>query len=82
MIIQKSDKGDSVVLVGRQDYIKKMNNILSDKKKFTIVNLQGNILSNFAVNQEKYVDKVLKKLVEANSMTKKKKRKSLKAVGS
>ena len=72
MIIQKSDKGDSVVLVGRQDYIKKMNNILSDKKKFTIVNLQGNILSNFAVNQEKYVDKVLKKLVEANSMTEKK----------
>ena len=72
MIIQKSDKGDSVVLVGRQDYIKKMNNILSDKKKFTIVNLQGNILSNFAVNQEKHVDKVLKKLVEANSMTEKK----------
>ena len=61
-----------MVLVGRQDYIKKMNNILSDKKKFTIVNLQGNILSNFAVNQEKYVDKVLKKLVEANSMTEKK----------
>ena len=72
MIIQKSDKGDSVVLVGRQDYIKKMNNILSDKKKFTIVNLQGNILSNFAVNQEKHVDKVLKKLVEANSMTEEK----------
>ena len=71
MIIQKSDKGDSVVLVGRQDYIKKMNNILSDKKKFTIVNLQRNILSNFAVNQEKHVDKVLKKLVEANSMTEK-----------
>ena len=61
-----------MVLVGRQDYIKKMNNILSDKKKFTIVNLQGNILSNFAVNQEKCVDKVLKKLVEANSMTEKK----------
>ena len=61
-----------MVLVGRQDYIKKMNNILSDKKKFTIVNLQGNILSNFAVNQEKHVDKVLKKLVEANSMTEKK----------
>ena len=71
MIIQKSDKGDSVVLVGRQDYIKKMNNILSDKKKFTIANLQRNILSNFAVNQEKHVDKVLKKLVEANSMTEK-----------
>ena len=35
---------------------------------------------NFAINQEKHVDKVLKKLVESKSMTEKT-RKSLKPVG-
>ena len=39
LIIQKSDIGNSVVIVDRQDYIKKMSNILSDQKKFTIANL-------------------------------------------
>ena len=68
MIIQKSDKGNSLVIVDRQDYIKKMDNILSDQKKFT-VNLKDDTLLNFAVNQEKR--KVLKKLVESNSMAEK-----------
>ena len=49
-----------------------MDNILNDQKKFTTVNLKDGTLLNFAVNQEKHVDKVLKKLVESNSMTEKK----------
>ena len=40
LIIQKFDKGNSIVIVGRQDYIKKISSILSDQKKFTIVNLK------------------------------------------
>ena len=70
MIIQKSDKGNSMVIVDRQDYIKQMN-ILSDQKKFTMVNMNDDNLLNFAVNQEKHVAKVLKKLVESSSMTEK-----------
>ena len=58
-----------------------MDNILSGQKKFTIVNLKDEILLNFAVNQEKHVDKVLKKFIETNSMTEKD-RKSLKPVRS
>ena len=75
-------KGNSVVINDRQDYIKKMHYILSDQKKFTMVNLKDDTLLNFAVNQEKHVDKVLKKLVESKIMTEKKNRKSLKPVGS
>ena len=48
-----------------------MDNILNDQKEFTTVNLKDGTLLNFAVNQEKHVDKVLKKLVESNSMTEK-----------
>ena len=80
MIIQKSDKDNSVVIVDRQDYIKKMDDILSDQKKFSKVSLKDDTLLNFAINQEKHVDKVLKKLVESKSMTEKT-RKSLKPVG-
>ena len=31
LIIQKSDKGNSVVIVQRQDYLEKMNDVLSDQ---------------------------------------------------
>ena len=33
LIIQKSNKGNSVVIFQREDYLKKMNDILSDQKK-------------------------------------------------
>ena len=39
LIIQKSGKGNSVVIVDRQDYIKQMNNIFSYQKKFTMVDM-------------------------------------------
>ena len=57
-----------------------MNDILSDQKKFSKASLKDDTLLNFAISQEKHVDKVLKKLVESKSMTEKT-RKSLKPVG-
>ena len=80
MIIQKSDTGNSAVIVDRQDYIKQMNTLI-DQKKLTIVNINDDTLLKFAVNQEKHVAKVLKKLVESSSMTEKN-RKLWKPVGS
>ena len=46
-----------------------MDNTLRDQKKFTIVNLKDDTLLSFAANQEKHVQKVLKKLVEYNRIT-------------
>ena len=69
-----------MVTVDGQNYIKKMDHILSDSKKFCKVSLKDETLLNFAINQEKHVDKVLKKLVESKSMTEKT-RKFLKPVG-
>ena len=34
LVIQKQDKGSFVVLVNRNDYIKRMNEVLSDSSKF------------------------------------------------
>ena len=57
-----------------------MNDILNDQKKISKVSLRDDTLLNFAINQEKHVDKILKKFVESKSMTEKT-RKSLKPVG-
>ena len=70
LIIQKPVIGDSVVIVDRPD-MKEMDKILRDQKKFAKVNLKDDTTLNFAVNQEKPVDKVLKKLIESNSMKEK-----------
>ena len=43
LIIQKSDKVNSMVTVDRQDYIKNTDNILGDQKKFTKLNLKNTI---------------------------------------
>ena len=56
MIIKKSDNGNSVVIVQRQDYLRKMNDILSYQKQFSKVSLKDDTLLNFAINQEKHVD--------------------------
>ena len=56
-----------------------MNDILSDQRKFSKLSLKDGTLLNFAINQEKHIDKILKKLVESKSMTEKAK-KSLKPV--
>ena len=57
-----------------------MNDILSYQKKFSRVSLTDDTLLNFAINQEKHVDKVFKKFVESKTMTEKT-RKSLKPLG-
>ena len=49
-----------MVIVDRQDNIKKMDVNLSDQKEFCKVNLRDDTLLNFAINLEKQVDKVLK----------------------
>ena len=78
LIIQKSDKGNSAVIVQRQDYLMKMND--SGHKKFSKVSLKDDTLLNFVINQEKQVDKGPKELAESNNMTEIT-RKSLEPVG-
>ena len=80
LIIRKSDKGSPVVIVQRQDYLRKMNDILSDQTKFSKVSLKEDTLLNFFINQKKDFHNFLKKLVESKSMAEKTS-KSLKPVG-
>ena len=81
IVIQKSDKGNSVVIVDKETYIKRMENLLSDERKFERVTLKNDAFLNFVVNQEKHIDTIFKNLVDSNSMSKEMP-KSIKPVGS
>ena len=70
IVIQKSDKGNSVVIVDKDTYIKRMENLLSDQRKFEKVTLKNDAFLNFLVNQEKRIDTIFKNLVHSNSMSK------------
>ena len=70
IVIEKSDKGNSVIIVDKETYNKRMENLFSDQTKFERVTLKNDALLNFVVNQEKRIDTVFKKLVHSISMPK------------
>ena len=50
-IIQKSDKGRSVMIIDKAD-LDEMENLLNDTQKFEKLNLKNDGILNFAINQE------------------------------
>ena len=68
VIIQKSDKGNSVVLVNKSDYIRHIEGILKDVNKFEKVSLKKGIL-NFAVNHEEHINKQLRSISKNGNLT-------------
>ena len=68
VIIQKSDKGNSVVLVNKSDCIRHIEGILKDVNRFEKVSLKKDIL-NFAVNHKEHVNKQLRSISKNDSLT-------------
>ena len=61
IVIQKSGKGNSIVVIDRDKYTKKMKNFLSDQNKFQEKTVKDDDFLNFIINQEKQVNKIFKK---------------------
>ena len=68
------------MIVNKADYLDKMEDLLNSTRKFENIKLKNDGILNFAVNQEKRVDNIFKKLVVTNSISEET-RKSLKPVG-
>ena len=51
IVNQKSDEGNSIVLVDRDKYIKKMENVLSDQSKFQKTTVKDDEFLNFVTSQ-------------------------------
>ena len=67
VIIQKSDKGNTVVLVNKSDYVRHIEGFLKDVIKFKKASLtKGNL--NFAVNHEEHINKQLRSISKNGSL--------------
>ena len=68
IVIHKSDKGNSVVIVNRDDYLKRLCDMVSDGSKFEKLNVKPDKDYNFMVKEKSIVDSLLAELVRKNSM--------------
>jgi hypothetical protein len=69
IVIQKSDKGNSVVILNKSDYVSRMNELLADETKFREIRLSEGGDYNFIINQELRISKALRKLKNNGSRT-------------
>ena len=53
LIIQQSDKGNSIAIINKDDYSQKMQTILSDTSKFSEICITKEKQLNFLINIEK-----------------------------
>ena len=64
IVVQKADKGNTLVILNRKDYVWKMKNILNDSSKFHKVSMDHDIILNHLIHMENRVTDVLKNLRE------------------
>ena len=58
IVIQKSDKGNFIVIVDRDKYVEKVETFLSDQSKFQKIAAKDDKFLNFITSQEKRVDNI------------------------
>ena len=63
LITEKPDKGNSIVLLNRNDYIKRMNEMLSDSSKFKKRDIKPGKMIIFLLQQE---DRPTNSLIKVN----------------
>ena len=69
IIIQKSDKGNSVVVLNKSDYVERMHELLADTNKFRKLNIKEGKDYNFLINQELRISKVLRRLRDNGALS-------------
>ena len=68
MVIQKANKGNSIVIVEKDVYSRYMETILSNYNKFEKVSIKKGIL-NFSINHEKNINNYLKRLEKSETLS-------------
>ena len=64
IIIQKADKGNTIVVIDKDAYKKKMKAIISDRTKFEKLDIQEEKHLNFILNKEKRLREIIKPIFE------------------
>ena len=69
IIIQKADKGNAVVILDKESYTEKMNELLSDSSKFESLEIPPDKYLNFLINSHDKIKNILKSLHDKESLT-------------
>ena len=69
LIIHRSDKANSIVLINKGDYLDKMYNILSDSKKFVKSSVLDGKHLNFIIGIQKKLTSLLKELKASENIS-------------
>ena len=72
LIIQKADKGNTVVILNKNDYISKIKVILNDSSEFQKLSFDQSKVLNHIVHMENRIIVVLKKLKNKKVISEKK----------
>ena len=69
IVIHKSDKGNSVVIVNHADYLKRMQDMVDDTSKFEKIDVKLRKDYNFMKKEKGKVDSLLSELVDKKSIS-------------
>ena len=70
IVIQKSDKGNSVIIMDKEKYIQGVKNVLYDSSKFILLSISQEDYINYIVNVEKKIRKLFNNLYVNNKISK------------
>ena len=70
IIIQKADKGNTVVIIDKDAYKAKMKSLISDPSKFKKLDIQNDKHLNFILDKEKKLKDIFKPLYDKSCFTK------------
>ena len=59
IVIQRAEKGNTVVIIDKDKYIQGVRNAISDSSKFIPINIPPEDYSNYIVNVEKKIRKLI-----------------------
>jgi len=69
IVIQKSDKGNSVVILNKSDYVTRMEALLADTSKFKQLHIKKGCDYNHIANQEIRISKALRDIKNKGAMS-------------
>ena len=70
LVIQKSDKGNNVVIVSKDTYVQRMMDLLADSSKFQLLPFKRSNKLRFILNQEAQIKNALGPLLDKKAISK------------
>ena len=69
LVIQKADKGNTIVILNKDSYLKSVETLLKDSSKFNSIPVAPDKDLNYVINSEKRVTDLLKKFKNKNAIS-------------